>query len=358
MDKTHHFSVSYHQRLKADGSLTEGTPSDLVPTETLLKIYENMILSRHLSDKAVALQRTGKLGTFASPNGQEAVYASIGYAMNKEDIYVPYYRDHGVLVARDIAIHECFAYWGGDERGACYKHNKHDFPYCIPIGTQINQAAGVAFALKYKKQAQAVLTSCGDGTTSRGDFYEGLNIANAWQLPMVVVINNNQWAISVPRSSQTGAETLAQKGIAAGVFSIQVDGNDVIALFETISQALKRAREQHSPTLIEAITYRHADHTTSDDASRYEDASIREKAWQREPVSRLKTYLSEIGAWNEQFELALHEKCENTVQEQADQYLNMPSQEKTSMFDYLYETLPDALQEQRDDLNNLGANDE
>ena len=187
----------------------------------------------------------------------------------------------------------------------------------------------------------------GDGATSKGDFYEGLNAAGVWQLPVVFFITNNQWAISVPRKTQSAAQTLAQKAIAAGVDGIQVDGNDVVAVHHAVREALAKAHAGNGPTVIEAVTYRLADHTTADDASRYRPPEEVAEAWKREPVLRLRNYLSEAGAWNRTNEEELLKQCNEKVQAAAQAYIDTPPPPPDQMFDHLYATLPAAFFSQR-----------
>ena len=297
--------------------------------------------------KAIALQRTGKLGTYPSTRGQEAVFVGIGYAMDREDILVPYYRDMATLIQRGVPLSQILLYWGGDERGNVFEKNQDDFPFSVPVGSQPLHAAGAAFAVKYHQELRGVLTICGDGATSQGDFYEAMNVAGAWKLPLVFVICNNQWAISVPRSAQTAANTLAQKAIAAGFNGEQIDGNDIVAVVARTKEALHKARSTGQPHLLEMICYRHHDHTTADDASRYEPQNQRQREWEKEPVARLRRFLESLNAWNEEKETALRDYCTAQVDEAVQAYLDTPQQPPESMFDYLYAELPRAYADQR-----------
>ena len=309
-----------------------------------------MHLLRSFDAKAVALHRTGKLGTFPSSLGQEAVFVGLGAAMRPEDVLCPYYRDHGALFQRGVSMTEIFTYWGGDERGNCFTNAKEDFPICVPIASQCLHAAGVAYAFKHRKEPRVAVASCGDGATSKGDFYEALNLAGVWHLPLVFIVNNNQWAISVPRSAQTGAPTLAEKASSAGFKGIQVDGNDVLAVRQVISEAIEKARQGLGPCLIEALTYRLCDHTTADDARRYVNEEEQAVAWKNEPIARLRAHLISEYGWSDEQEEALKQECQNLVVQAAEEYLKMPNQAPESMVDYLYETLPKAMQMQRQEL--------
>jgi pyruvate dehydrogenase E1 component alpha subunit len=235
---------------------------------------------------------------------------------------------------------ELLLYWGGDERGSDFKGPRADFPVCIPVSTQFAHAAGVALAMKLRSEPRVAVAIGGDGATSKGDFYEALNIAGAWRLPVVYVINNNQWAISVPRSAQTAAETLAQKAIAVGIPGIQVDGNDVIAVRDAIARALERARHGEGATLIEAVTYRLSDHTTADDARRYRSDAEVSAHWKEEPIARLRAHLVARSAWSKADETALISDCREKIEAATAAYLAVPPPAPTDMLDYLFETLP------------------
>jgi 2-oxoisovalerate dehydrogenase E1 component alpha subunit len=193
---------------------------------------------------------------------------------------------------------------------------------------------------------------CGEGGTSEGDFYEAMNVAGVWKLPVVFIVNNNQWAISVPRHAQSAAQTIAQKAIAAGFSGEQVDGNDVIAVRLRVEAALTKARDNHEPTLVEIINYRQSDHTTADDARRYEPEGIREKEWAKEPIGRLRTYLEGLKWWDEEKEQQLLEKCTVEVDAAVQEYLNVTPQAPESMFDHLYAVLPGIYHEQYEEVKN------
>lgn len=348
MDIVARFEIPYYQILDQASQIVGDLPDFAKNSKHLIQLYRAMVLNRLFDAKAIALQRTGKIGTYPSTRGQEAVFVGIGDAMAKEDILVPYYRDAAALVARGVTLEEILLYWSGDERGNCFACGGEDLPYSIPVGSQGLIAAGVATTLKIRKENRAVLTVCGDGATSQGDFYEAMNIAGIWQLPLVFVVSNNQWAISVPRQAQTAVQTLAQKAIAAGFAGEQVDGNDVIAVRERVAIALQNAREKHEPTLLEIISYRQSDHTTADDASRYEPKGLREQEWKKEPIARLRHYLEKINCWTVTQEEKLQIGCVAEVDQAVRVFSNMPPALPETMFDYLYQVLPEAYAEQRE----------
>lgn len=341
------FDITYTQFLNENGDLV-GKPPKIAEDHTALKeLYKVMVLTRTFDRKAIALQRTGKMGTYAPINGQEAISTAIGHAMHPEDVFVPYYRDYAAQFQRGVKMSEILAYWGGDERGSEFDCDSEDLPICVPIASQCLHAAGVAFAFKYRNQARVAVVCLGEGGTSEGDFYEAMNVAGTWNLPVVFVVNNNQWAISVPRSKQTGTETIAQKAIAAGFKGLQVDGNDILATRQVIGDAIEKARRGEGPTLIEALSFRLCDHTTADDASRYQPAEEVEYAKPKEPISRFKHYLMEQKIWTAQDEETLVMHCSQEVEKAVDEYLNATPQPVSSIFDYHYAELPEYLIEQR-----------
>jgi len=352
------FKVGYSQFLDPEGNPVAELPEFANDSEQLLRMYRLMTQTRVFDTKAINLQRTGKLGTYASSLGHEAAHVGIGAAMRQEDCLAPMYREYGAQFWRGVKMSEVLLYWGGDERGNNFSGPTHDFAWCVPIATQCLHAAGAAWAFKLRKEPRCAVSVIGDGGTSEGNFYEALNLAAVRKLPAVFVVVNNKWAISVPLSIQTAAKTLAQKAIAAGMPGVQVDGNDVIAVRDAMETALARARAGEGPTLIEAVTYRLSDHTTADDASRYRDQREVEAARIEEPLIRLRKYLTGIGAWDEKQEEALLAECAIGVEAAVKEYLDTPVQPTGAMFDYMYKDLPEAMREQRETAIRYGASGE
>jgi len=341
-------NVRYTGYLDPNGVLTSELPEFAASRDAVIRLYRQMLLTRTFDAKAVALQRTGRLGTYASSLGQEAVGVGVGDAMYEDDVLLPTFREHGAQICRGVALTEMLLYWGGDERGSDFSVPRQDFPISITVGGHAPHAAGVALACKLRGDRRAAVCIFGDGATSKGDVYEAMNLAGAWQLPVVFVVNNNQWAISVPRARQTAAETLAQKAVAAGFEGEQVDGNDVLAVRAVMRRAIDAARGNYQPHLIECLTYRLADHTTVDDASRYRDDAEVSEQWRNDPIARLRSYLSNALDWGRADEQALIAECHGLVEVAAQEYLDTPPQAAESMFDYLYAELPAALREQRE----------
>lgn len=218
------------------------------------------------------------------------------------------------------------------------------------MASQALHAAGVAYALKFGKEPRVAVCLFGDGATSKGDVYEAMNFAGVQRLPVVFVVNNNQWAISVPLKLQTASETLAQKAIAAGFSGEQVDGNDVIAVRDAVEQAVSRARSGEGPCLIEALTYRLGDHTTADDAARYRPPEEVQAHWKEEPIVRLRTYLVSQGAWGKVEEEQNAAECQKRVEAAVERYLATAPRSPETMFDHLYAQLPGVYTVQREEL--------
>jgi 2-oxoisovalerate dehydrogenase E1 component alpha subunit len=340
------FEISFTQYLDAAGEPTGPLPEFAHASDQLIALYRAMVLNRTFDAKAIALQRTGRLGTYASSLGQEAVGVGVAAAMRPDDVLVPSFREHGAQLWRGVTLKELFLYWGGDERGNDFAGPRQDFPNCVPVASHAPHATGVALAFRLRGEKRAAVCVFGDGATSKGDVAEALNMAGAWQAPAVFVVANNGWAISVPRAKQSAAETLAQKAIAAGIVGEQVDGNDVIAVRAVIERALERAREGRGPSLIEALTYRLSDHTTADDASRYRDDTEVSGHWAAEPVARLRNHLAHHHSWDKDKEEALLQECSHAVDQAADDYLATPPLPQAATFEHTYARVPADLAEQ------------
>lgn len=339
------FSIRHVQHIDEHGK-ARGRPPRVSP-DTLRRLYRWMMLTRRFDERAVRLQRTGQLGTYASSLGHEALHVGVAAAMRASDVLLPSYREAGALLLRGVTMTELLRYWGGDERGSDFAGPRRDFPYCVPIATQCTHAAGVASAMRLRSERRVAVCFLGDGASSKGDFYEALNLAGVWQLPLVFVIANNHWAISVPLSKQTACATLAQKAIAAGLPGEQVDGNDLLAVREVTTRAVNRARRGGGPTLIEGLTYRLGDHTTSDDARRYRPDAEVSAAWQREPLARLRQFMVHGGGWSTAEEERLIADCDAQVEEAVAAYLATPPPRPPDMFTHLFAELPASLAPQR-----------
>ncbi|WP_372966539.1 thiamine pyrophosphate-dependent dehydrogenase E1 component subunit alpha [Marinobacter sp.] len=352
MREVHEFHVDSTRYLDDHGKPLDELPPQAGSIERVLAAYRNMVLTRTFDSKVIALQRTGKCGTYPSVLGHEVVGSVIGQSMAKTDVFVPYYRDQATHIFRGVTLTDLLLYWGGDERGSRWKACPEDLPIAVPIATQCCHAVGVASAFRIRDENRAVVCCIGDGGTSKGDFSESLNLAGAWHLPVVFVVINNQWAISTPRRLQSGAETIAQKAVSAGLPGHIVDGNDYFACSEALDSAVKRAHDGKGATVIEAKTYRLGDHTTADDATRYRTAEELKRAWEKDGVKRLQNWLHTSGHWTPEKEQALQAECKKTVDQAVIEYLGIKPELPTAMLDFLFETLPVALHSQREQLAN------
>lgn len=355
MKQHHDFTVVSARYIDNAGQPLDTLPELASDTDRLLDAYRNMVLTRTLDQKTIALQRTGKCGTYPSVLGHEVIGTAVGQSMQHSDVFVPYYRDQATQLIRGVPIVDLLLYWGGDERGSAgWERCPHDLPITVPIATQCCHAVGVAAAMRIRDEKRAVVVTLGDGATSKGDFLESLNLAGAWHLPVVFVVANNQWAISTPRGLQTGSETIAQKAISGGLPGSIVDGNDYFAVSEAVDHAIERAHGGKGASLIEAVTYRLGDHTTADDATRYRSAEELKAAWEQDGVKRFQSYLHSAGLWDAQKEKELQAHCKELVDRAVQRYLDTEPEPATAMLDYLFESLPAALAGQRERLARIG----
>lgn len=339
------FHVEWLQILDEQANCDEQLRPPLAEDE-IRKLYEWMILARTFDEKAFKLQREGRLGTYASIRGQEATQVGSAFALQTSDWMFPSFREAGVSIVRGLPLRMIFQYWSGDERGSLIPEGQNDFPITIPVGTHIPIAAGVAWAAKVKGDKTAVIVYLGDGATSKGDFHEGLNLAGLFSLPIVFLCQNNHWAISVPLGRQTRAKTLAQKAIAYGFTGIQVDGNDVFAVYKTTKEALDQARAGGGPTLIECVTYRIGDHTTADDASHYRRAEEVEQWKGKDPIDRLKKYMEKKRLWDEGYGQKVLREARERVDGAVKEEETLPASDPRDMFRYTFGELTEELREQ------------
>jgi len=344
------FEIRSTRYVDPDGRPTGTLPDWASDRVAMVELYRAMTLTRTFDHRAVALQRSGQLGTFASSLGQEAVAVGVAAAMRGRDVLVPSFREQGAQLWRGVTMVEVLLYWGGDERGSDFAGPREDFPVSVPVGSHASHAAGLAMAFRLRDEPRVAVCVIGDGATSKGDVYEALNFAGVRRLPVVFVVNNNQWAISMPRSAQTAAATLAQKAIAAGVDGEQVDGNDVVAVRDRAAAAVERARAGDGPTVLEAVTYRLTDHTTADDAGRYRDEAEVSARWEHEPLSRTRTLLVAQGWWGRDDEEALLVEVRHQVEAAVQEYLAVGPPPPAAMFDHLHATVPRSLGAQRDEV--------
>lgn len=335
------FDVKYLQVLNEKGEVDEKLMPDL-SRDQVLELYEWMVLSREFDDKALKLQRSGRLGTIASQLGQEATIVGSSYALRNHDWLVPSFRFNTGMLVKGVKLKQLFDYWGGDERGSRFDDGVNVLPVSIPVSSQTLHAVGLAWGAKLRGDDVVVLVDFGDGGTSEGEFYEALNFSGVFDVPVIFLCQNNQYAISVPREKQSRSETLAQKAIAAGIDCLQVDGNDVFAVFKAVSEAVNNKK----PILIECITYRLGDHTTSDDASRYRSEDEVNEWRVRDPIKRLELFMKNKGWWSEKLSEEIKARVKNRVGEAVEEYLSTPRPNKEDIFKFVYAEMPPLLRDQ------------
>jgi len=354
--------IEHLQILDEEGKLDEKLAKDTLTDDQVVFAYEFMTLCRHYDEVAFKLQRSGRMGTYPQNKGQEAAAIGSGMAAVKgRDFLVPCYRENAALFLHGLPMEKILLHWMGDERGNQIPEGVLMTPLSIPIGTQMLHATGIAWAYKMRKEDRCVITYFGDGATSEGDFHEAMNFATVFNVPCVFFCQNNQWAISVPRESQMASETVAQKGLAYGAHCIQVDRNDLFALYKASNAAIDRARGGGEVTLIEAITYRLADHTTADDARRYRDEE-EVASWRgKDPLIRLRKYLERKGLWDDAKQTAQEEKSKAIVVEIVKSVETIEAPTTDDIFDSTYGTpLTGELERQKRTLRttSLGQNPE
>ncbi len=319
---------------------------ELSPRE-IGELYAHMVLTRQLDERMFSLQRQGRLGTFARVAGQEGAHVGAAWALRSSDWLVPAFRETGALLLRGIPMEQLLQFWSGDERGSAFPREMRTLPISIPVGTHMLHAVGIAWALKQSGQEAAALTIFGEGATSEGDFSEAMNMAGVFQVPVVFFCQNNQYAISVPYTKQTASCTVAQKALAYGMTGVQVDGNDVFAVFRVVKEALEQARAGLGPTLIEAHTYRVTDHTTSDDARRYRGEEEVEKWRRRDPIERLAAYMRAAGLLDGAEEAEVRAAADEKVAAAVTAFEAITPPEPKEMFAHVFAELTPGLVEQR-----------
>jgi pyruvate dehydrogenase E1 component alpha subunit len=336
---------------------------DLEPeigTEKRLSLYRTMLLGRRFDERMLDLQRQGRIGTFPPIKGQEAAQMGSIFQLKAGDWLVPAFREVAAEIWRGRSLESVILYYSGYNEGTILPEGQRDLPLAVPVGSQILHAVGLGYAAKYRQTDEIVMTYFGDGATSEGDFHEGLNCAAVYQVPVIFICQNNQWAISVPLKKQTHSGTIAQKALAYGMPGIQVDGNDVLAVYAAAKEAAERARAGGGPTLIECVTYRVMMHTTADDPSRYRSNEEVELWKKKDPLVRFENYLREKGVMDS----TSRQEIEAGVLDQIQSGINRAEQqmkqlgEPLEMFNHLYAELPPHLKKQQEEMKrSLAAAD-
>ncbi|MDW5611209.1 pyruvate dehydrogenase (acetyl-transferring) E1 component subunit alpha [Mycolicibacterium sp. jd] len=321
-----------------------------LPPETLAWLYESMVVTRELDTEFVNLQRQGELALFASCRGQEAAQIGAAACLRKTDWLFPQYRELGAFLVRAIAPAQLGALWRGRWHGGLGFTDRCVAPVSIPIGTHGLHAVGAAMAAQRLGEDSVTVAFLGDGATSEGDAHEALNLAAVFGAPCVFFVQNNQWAISVPVERQHAGPTLAHRAIGYGMPGVRVDGNDVLACFAVMEQAVARAREGGGPTFIEAVTYRMGPHTTSDDPTRYRSDEEVEHWRARDPIARYRTYLEHTGVWTQRLEERVAHRSQRLRAELRDAVITEPDIDIGEVFDTVYHDITPDLARQRDEL--------
>lgn len=314
--------------------------------EVLIKLYRNMVISRIADGRAFKLQRSGRMGTFAQVKGQEGAQTGSAYALQKDDWMFPAFREAAAYLLRGCPPHYFYLYNMGNEEGQHLPFEQHNFMCCVPLASQCLHAVGFSWASKMKNENVVTMVYFGDGSTSEGDFHEAMNFAGDYKTPTVFLCQNNQWAISTPRAIQTASKTIAQKAVAYGFKGIQVDGNDVLAMYVAAKEAIDNARNGGGPTLIEAVTYRLGPHTTSDDPTLYRSEEEVQEWEKKDPIIRFRKYIESKGIWDEEKEKQLAQEAEQFTEEAIKKAESWPHPSPKAIFEHTYKEMTPELQEQ------------
>jgi pyruvate dehydrogenase E1 component subunit alpha len=339
------FQVEYLSILDSEGNLDTALEPKLADTD-LRSLYRSMLLARRLDERMVRLQRQGRIGTFAPIKGQEASQMGSTFTLRPTDWMVPSFRETASMIWRGWPIEKLLLFFAGRLEGGQPAPDQRDLPITIPVATQLPHAVGLAYAAQYRGDDAVVMVYFGDGATSEGDFHEALNFAGVWHVPVVFVCQNNQWAISVPLKKQTHSRTIAQKALAYGLPGIQVDGNDVLAVYVAAREAVDRARAGDGPTLIECVTYRLGMHTTADDPTKYRSEAEVAMWEQKDPMTRFRAYLEKRNLLEE----GLEQRVDDEIAEAIRRFEATPIADPLTMFDHVYADLPPNLTAQRAEL--------
>jgi pyruvate dehydrogenase E1 component alpha subunit len=338
--------LEYLSILDAEGKLDEALDPKL-NADRMLYLYRLMLLARRLDERCINLQRQGRIGTYGPCRGQEATHCGAAITLDPKDWCVYTFREPGCFIHRGWPMEKVLQFWGGYEEGCAVPEGVNDLPICVPIASQMPHAMGIAWAMKLRSDPHAVLCFTGDGGTSEGDFHESLNFAGVYGLPVVFLIQNNQWAISIPREKQTASETLAQKALAYGFDGIQLDGNDPLAVYVAAKEAMEKARSGGGPTLLEAVTYRLSVHTTADDPTKYRCQEDVEKWEKLDPIPRFQKHLLKSRVLNPKLVEEIDADVTAQVSAAVQRYEAARDVDPLDCFVYMYAELAPELLDQR-----------
>ncbi|MGF3067023.1 pyruvate dehydrogenase (acetyl-transferring) E1 component subunit alpha [Facklamia sp. P12945] len=334
------------QVLDENGKVVDPETLKSITDEELVSLMEDIVWGRALDERTIILNRQGALGNYATAGGQEASQFGSLAALTRDDFLVPTYRDLGVLIRHGLPMYQGFLWYKGHVAGNQFEQDFNAYAPQVMVGGTLPPAAGVAIGKKFNDSKSVVLALCGDGATSQGDFYEGINFAGAYQAPLITVVQNNRYGISVPVAQQTAAQTLAQKAVAAGITAVQVDGMDPVAMYATVKKAREYAIAGNGPVLIEALTYRFGPHTMSDDPKRYRGDDELAEWMAKDPLIRLRNYLTEKGLWSEEKENQVIEDLKSEVKEAMARMAQEPAQKVSDFLKNMFEVTPPSILEQ------------
>ncbi len=345
MEDYHPLKGKMFQILKPDGTLQSGQSPPINDKESLA-LYQKMLFTRLADQRGLLLQRQGRFGTYAPIWGQEACQIGSAYVLQKGDWIFPAFREIAATLMIGIALKNFMLYWMGNEMGSHAPEGINIMPVSIPVGTHIPHAVGTAWAAKLRGDQIVTVAYFGDGATSKGDFHEAMNFAGVFKTPTVFFCQNNQFAISVPRSRQTASATIAQKAIAYGFDGIQVDGNDLFGVIAATKEAVDKARSGGGPTLIEGVTFRFGPHTTADDPTKYRTENEIEPWKPLDPMIRLRLYLKGKGLWSEEVEQRMTEESQKEIDQAVKDAEAVPPPEIEEIFKYVFAEMTPPLKEQ------------
>ena len=336
------------QILNEEGQIVNEEANPDLSNEELVELMTRMVYTRILDQRSISLNRQGRLGFYAPTAGQEASQLASHFALEKEDWILPGYRDVPQIVWHGLPLWKAFLFSRGHFIGNQVPEGVNILAPQIIIGAQYIQTAGVTLGLQKRGKKSVAITYTGDGGSSQGDFYEGINFAGAFKSPAIFIVQNNQYAISTPRELQTAAKTSAQKGIAAGIPSVLVDGMDPLAVYVATRDARDRAVRGEGPTLIETMCYRYGPHTMAgDDPTRYRTADTDNEWAAKDPIVRFRKYLEAKGLWSEAKEEEVIERAKEEIKEAIKQADQAPKQKVTELIENMHAgEMPYNLQEQ------------
>jgi pyruvate dehydrogenase E1 component alpha subunit len=326
--------------------------------EALLRIHRSMVLLRTYDERSLVYHRQGRIGTYAIFWGHEAIQAGSFHALGDGDWIFPSYRESAIGLLRGMAPETVLAWWRGHPAGWWDPRAHRVASICVPIATHVPHAAGMAWGMRLRGEPSCAIAYFGDGATSEGAFHEGANLAAVMRAPLVLLCNNNQWAISTPLDAQTRAATLADKAAGYGMPGVRVDGNDVLAVYAATRDAVERARAGEGPTLIEAVTYRMAPHATADDPSIYIDEERVEAERRGECLARFEEYLRGRGVLTDAVATSVREEALDAMRRGIAAAEALPPPDPALIFDTAYAAPPPGLGRERDDLLRLLAEED